>query len=100
MAQHSIGRRWQEADFRITFGKMRSHPTELVYLTIGNLDGVGARCEEILFPERQAHRDTAVMMVLSAFPPPVALLDAYEHSPDAIVGMIGRPRPPPPHPLY
>ena len=35
MAQYTIARTWAEADFRITFGKMRSHPIELAYLSLG-----------------------------------------------------------------
>jgi uncharacterized protein (DUF362 family) len=100
LAQYSVGRTWQEADFRITFGKMRSHATEQVYLTVGNLEGLGARCDQFLFAERQAHRDTAVMMLMSDFPPDFALLDAYDSAADGLVGMMGCPRPQTPTRLY
>jgi hypothetical protein len=100
MAQYTVGRTWQEADFRITFGKMRSHPVEVVYLTLGTLEGIGARCEEFLFAERQAHRETALMMLLSDCPPHFALLDAFEQVPDGLVGMMGCPRPKAPRRLY
>jgi uncharacterized protein (DUF362 family) len=100
MAQHTVGRTWKEADFRISFGKMRSHPVEMVYLTVPNLEALGARCEEFLFVERQAHRDTGVMMLLSDFPPHVALLDAYDQAADGLVGMMGCPRPKSPRRLY
>lgn len=100
MAQYSIGRTWKEADFRIVFGKMRSHPTEFVYLTVGSLDGLGARCEEFLFPDRQAHRDSAIMMLMSDFPPHFALLDAYDQAADGMLGMMGCPHPPAPRRLY
>ena len=69
MAQYTVGRTWKEADFRISFGKMRSHPVEMAYLTVGNVEWIGARCDEYLFPERQAHRETAIMMLLDDFPP-------------------------------
>jgi uncharacterized protein (DUF362 family) len=100
MAQHTVGRTWKEADFRISFGKMRSHPVELVYLTVPNMEALGARCEEFLFVERQAHRDTGVMMLLSDFPPHFALLDAYDRAADGLVGMMGCPRPQSPRRLY
>ena len=61
MAQHTVGRTWKDADFRIVFAKMRSHPTDLTHLAIGALQGVGPRLEEFLFAERQAHRDTAIL---------------------------------------
>jgi hypothetical protein len=100
MAQYTVGRTWQEADFRISFGKMRSHPVEVVYLTLGTLEGIGARCEEFLFAERQAHRETALMMLLSDCPPHFGLLDAFEQVPDGLVGMMGCPRPKTPRRLY
>jgi uncharacterized protein (DUF362 family) len=100
MAQYSVGRTWKEADFRISFGKMRSHPTDRVYLTVANVEGVGARCDEFLFAERQAHRHTALMMALGEFPPHFALLDAYDSAADGLVGIMGCPRPPRPRRLY
>jgi uncharacterized protein (DUF362 family) len=100
MAQHTVGRTWKEADFRISFGKMRSHPVEMVYLTVPNLEALGARCEEFLFVERQAHRDTGVMMLLGDFPPHFALLDGYDQAADGLVGMMGCPRPKSPRRLY
>jgi uncharacterized protein (DUF362 family) len=100
MAQHTIGRSWKEADFRITFGKMRSHATEMVYLTVGNMDSLGDRWDTYLFAERQAHRDTALMMLMNDFPPHFALLDAYDSAADGMLGMMGCPRPRVPRRLY
>jgi hypothetical protein len=100
MAQHTIGRTWKEADFRITFGKMRSHAIDMVHLSLGNVEWVGARCDDYLFPERQAHRETAVMMLLDEFPPHFALLDGYDLAADGLVGMMGCPRPPSPKRIY
>lgn len=100
LGQSTVAKTWRDADFRISFGKMRSHPVEMVYLTLGNLEGVGTRCDEFLFPERQAHRDTAIMMLLSDFPPDYALLDAFEHAADRILGMLASPRPLHPRRFY
>jgi len=100
MAQNTISQSWSEAEFRISFGKMRSHPIEMAYLTIGNLEWMGGRCDEFLFVERQAHRETALMMLLDAFPPDFALLDAYEEASDGLVGIMGCPRPKSPKRLY
>jgi uncharacterized protein (DUF362 family) len=100
LAQGTVGRTWKEADFRITFGKMRSHAVELAYLSVGNVEWIGARCDEYLFPERQAHRETAIMMLLDEFPPDFALLDAYDSAADGLVGVMGCPRPKAPHRLY
>ncbi len=100
MGQYTVGRTWKEADFRITFGKMRSHPVELVYLTVGNIESIGARCDEFVFVERQAHRETATMMLLDEFPPHFALLDAYELAADGVVGIMGCSHPPSPKRFY
>jgi uncharacterized protein (DUF362 family) len=100
MAQNTISESWKDADFRISFGKMRSHPIEMAYLTIGNLEWMGGRCDEFLFVERQAHRETALMMLLDGFPPDFALLDAYDQASDGLVGVMGCPRPPAPRRVY
>ena len=100
MAQYTVGRTWKEADFRISFGKMRSHPVELAYLTIGNVEWLGTRCDEFVFVERQAHRQTAIMMLLDEFPPHFAILDAYDLAADGLLGVMGCPHPPSPKRLY
>lgn len=93
LAQSKISKTWKEADFRISFGKMRSHPVELALLTIGNMEGIGNRCDNFLFVERQAHRETALMMLLSDSAPHFALLDAFDHVPDGLLGVMGSPKP-------
>jgi uncharacterized protein (DUF362 family) len=100
MAQYTIGRTWRDADFRISFGKLRSHPAEGVSLAIGNLEGTGTRCEEFFFVERQTHRDTGLMMLLDAFPPHFSLLDGYDLAPDGLVGVMGCPRAKSPRRFY
>jgi len=100
LAQATVGRTWKEADFRISFAKMRSHPIELAYLSVANIEWIGGRCDEYLFPERQAQRETAIMMLLDAFPPHFALLDAYDSAADGLIGVMGCPRPKAPHRLY
>jgi uncharacterized protein (DUF362 family) len=93
MGQYSVSRTWQEADFRITFGKIRSHPIELAQLSVANVEWLGGRCDEYIFLDRQADRSTAIMMLLDQFPPHFALLDGYSAVPDGLVGMMGCPHP-------
>ena len=100
MGQYTVGRTWKDADFRISFAKMKSHPVELVHLTIGNLEGIGARCDQFLFAERQADRETATMMLLDEFPPHFSMIDAYEQAADGLVGVMGCPRPATPLRFY
>ncbi len=100
LAQYTAGRTWKDADFRLSFGKLRSHPVEGVSLALGNLEGIGARCDEFFFAERQAHRDTALMMLLDAFPPHFSLVEGYDRAPDGMVGIMGCPDPRRPRRLY
>jgi uncharacterized protein (DUF362 family) len=100
MAQYTVGRTWKEADFRITFAKMRSHSVDMVYLSLGNVEALGARHDEFIFADRQAHRDTALMMLLDDFPPHFALVDGYDTAADGLAGMMGCPRPKVPRRIY
>ena len=100
MAQYSVGHTWKDADFRISFAKMKSHPVEQAHLTIGNLEGIGARCDQFLFAERQADRETATMMLLDEFPPHFSIIDAYEQAADGLVGVMGCPWPATPLRFY
>ncbi|MCP4508988.1 MAG: DUF362 domain-containing protein [Fuerstiella sp.] len=97
MAQYTIAKSWRDADFRISFPKLRSHPIEMALLCIGNIEWVGGRCDEYLFLERQADRATAVMMLLNDFPPHFGIVDAFENTPDGLVGVMGCQNPV--HPL-
>jgi uncharacterized protein (DUF362 family) len=100
MAQYSVARTWKEADFRISFAKMRSNPVDVATLTVANLEGLGPRHDQYFFAERQAQRDTATMMLMSEFPAHLALLDAYDSASDGLLGMMGSPRPKVPRRLY
>ena len=93
MAQYTIAKTWRDADFRISFPKLRSHPIEMALLCVGNIEWVGGRCDEYLFLERQADRATAVMMLLNDFPPHFGIVDAFENVPDGLVGVMGSRKP-------
>jgi len=64
------------------------------------VEWVGGRCDQFLFMDRRAQRETAVMMLLDEFPPHFALLDGYDQAADGLVGMMGCARPPMPLRLY
>lgn len=100
LGQSSVSKTWAEADVRISFAKLRSHACSFVHLTIGNLEGLGARTDEYLFPERFADRDTATLMLLEDFPAHFALLDAFENIPDGLMGTMGCTHPRRPRRIY
>ncbi|MHB2016425.1 MAG: DUF362 domain-containing protein [Candidatus Xenobia bacterium] len=95
-----VSRCWKEADFRIVFGKMRTNPVEVVFNCLAALEGCGPRHDEYLFYERQAHRETPIMMLLGEFPPDFALLDAFDSAADGLAGCIACPRAPSPRRIY
>lgn len=96
----TISRAWRDADVRIVLGKLRSHPTTAATLTIDAAEGLGLRHDDALFGDRQTERDTAVMMALDAFPPHLAVLDAWENVPDGLLGMMGTDNPLQPRRIY
>ncbi|MFL5357183.1 DUF362 domain-containing protein [Archangium sp.] len=100
MAQSTIARAWKDADVRLVFSKARSHPVDLTHLSIATIQGVGARFDEFLFAERFASRETALLMPLLDFPPHFAVVDAFEHAADGLVGILGCRRPPVPRRIY
>lgn len=100
MGAYSISRSWKNADFRLSLGKLRSHPTELATLSIANLEWMGNRLEDFIFLDRQADRRTANMMLLDEFPPHYAILEGYANCPDGLVGIMGCKHPKHPNRFY
>ena len=100
LAQHTIGRTWKEADFRISLARLRSHPFDMVHLSVNNVESLGTRWDEFFFTERQADQETAVMMVLDEFPPHFAIAEGYDQAADGVVGFLGCARPKTPHRMY
>jgi hypothetical protein len=100
MAQSTISRTWRWADVRIVFSKLRTNPSELAHLSLSSLEGLGERQDRILFPDRQVHYRAAMMMVVDAFEPDFALVDAYEQAADGPFGVMGCRRPASPLRMY
>lgn len=92
MADSVICQDWRDAELRLSFGKLRSHPIDLAYMTVNNLEGLGTKTTEYLFFDRLAQRCTPVLMMLEEFPPDFALLDAYHRVPDGLAGIMGTRR--------
>ena len=92
MAQYTVGRTWKEADFRISFGKMRSHPVELVAPDASATSSGSARAAtSSSSPSGRPTARRPIMMLLDDFPPHFALLDAYDSAADGLVGRDGLP---------
>jgi uncharacterized protein (DUF362 family) len=88
----TISRAWRDAGFRISFGKLRSHSTDRVLLTLANMEGLGLRWDDYLFFERSLDFAAAQATIATEFPADFALLDAYMRTPDGMAGVMGHPR--------
>jgi len=100
MAQSSVCATWRDADLRISFGKLSSHPVDHVYLGLAQLESLNAAADDHVFLDRQTQRGPATMALLGELPPHLALLDAYEDVPHGIGGIIACDRPLAPLRLY
>ncbi|MFO0618287.1 MAG: DUF362 domain-containing protein [Polyangiaceae bacterium] len=100
LGQDSVSRTWRDADTRVVFAKMRTHPMMLVHLATSALESLGKRIEELLFEEREADLASGSMMFVDAFPPDLAILDATHHVPDGLTGILGDPTPTYPGRIY
>jgi len=100
MADELICATWRDADLRIAFGTLSTHPVDRVYLGLAQLESLMPRSDENVFIERRTHRGPATMSLLGDHPPHLALLDAYEHCADGIGGIMATERPRHPRRLY
>lgn len=100
MAQTHVAASWRDADVRISFGKLSTHPTDHVYLGLAQLESLQPASDDHVFVDRQSHRGPATMALLGEMPPDLALLDAYEDVPHGIGGIIACDRPLAPLRLY
>jgi len=96
----AISGAWRDADLRIAFPKLRSHPVDFAHLCLGGLEGIAGRIDSYLFSERRADRATATVMPLVEFPPHFAIIDGWEHGGDGLVGMIACADPPRPRRIW
>ena len=96
----TLSRTWRDADVRVLLGKLRSHPTSTALLSLEAAEGLGARHDDLLFLERRAERETAMLMAFDAAPPHLAVLDAWADVPDGLMGVLGADQPIQPRRIY
>jgi len=100
LGQHTIAAPWRDADVRILFGKLRSHPTTTAMLSMEAIEGLAERHDHHTFGDRRTDRELTLAMLLDAFPPDIALVDAYGCVADGLLGMMGTDTPRSPWRLY
>lgn len=91
---------WRDADHRILLGKLRSHPSDSAMLSLHCAEGLGGRHDAFTFSDRKADRHTAILALLDAMPPELAILDAFDEVPDGLTGMMGCTHPLQPQRVY
>ncbi|PCJ64070.1 MAG: hypothetical protein COA58_13870 [Bacteroidetes bacterium] len=97
---YEISKTWKNADFRISLGKLRSHPTELAMVSIANLEWLVGHLEDFVFVDKIVDRAATTMVLLDEYPPEFAVVDAYQNIPDSLVGVMGSKHPVNPHRFY
>jgi uncharacterized protein (DUF362 family) len=100
MTDEQVPATWRDADLRISFGKLSTHPVDRVYLGLAQMESLLPRSDENVFVERRSQRGPATMALLGDMPPHLALVDAYEGVADGIGGIIASERPTAPRRLY
>ncbi|HSO40014.1 MAG TPA: DUF362 domain-containing protein [Labilithrix sp.] len=100
LGQESVCATWKDADLRISFAKMRTHPAFLAHLSLSNMQTLGQRIDELLFADRVADGCTGLMMVLDGFPCHLAIVDATRDVADDVIGILGTSSPRHPGRLY
>lgn len=100
MTDEQVSATWREAEVRIAFGKLSTHPVDRVYAGISQLEALLPRSDENVFLDRTIHRAPATMALLGELPPHLALVDAYEDVADGIGGILACERARAPRRLY
>ena len=100
IGNYSISKIWKDADFRINFGKIKSHPIEMALLSINNLEWLTGNTKEFVFVDRVVDRTTVTCMLLDDFPPEFNIMEAYDLIPIGILGVMGCKNPIEPKRFY
>lgn len=97
MGVTSIGRTWRDAGARVSFAKLKTHPTAVGQLTVRNAGTVVPQDGELAFTDRLAEFSTVAAAVLHDFPICFGIVDGFEYAADGLAGVIADPTPRHPH---
>ncbi len=97
MGVTSIGRAWRDAGARISFAKLKTHPTAVGQLTVRNAGTVVPQGGELAFVDRLAEFSAVAAAVLHDFPVCFGIVDGFDHAADGLAGVIADPTPRHPH---
>ena len=97
MGVAAIGRTWRDASARISFAKLKTHPTAVGQLTVRNAGTVVPQDGELAFTDRLAEFSAVAAAVMHDFPTCFGIIDGFEHAADGLAGVIADPTPRHPH---
>ncbi len=86
---YHLSKTWKDAEFRLSLGKLRSHPTEMAMMSIANLEWLVGNIEDFVFVDKIVDRCATTMVLLDEYPPDFSIVDAYQNVPDGLVGVMG-----------
>ncbi len=91
LGRHPVARLWGDADYRITFGKLKTHYVTRYALNLINVSlALPMEDRLVQYPTEQAAAK-AVAALLEAFPVQFSLIDGITAA-DALLGYVRRPR--------
>ena len=88
---HKVGTIWKEADFRISFGKNKTHPAGVYTLSLKNIFGCTTGDNKYLVYHKFSEWDTVTVAMLAEFPVHFGIVDAIT-SADGWFGFRGSKR--------
>ncbi len=88
LGAHRIARLWEEADFRISFAKNKTHVEALATLSLKNVYGVTPEQDKYRHYHKDREYDEVTIDLLAAFPVHFGLIDAWI-SADGLFGFRG-----------
>jgi uncharacterized protein (DUF362 family) len=93
MGVYEIGRSWRDADIRVSFAKMKTHPVAVAQLTLRNAGLVVPQGGEYFFDDRVSDFAAVAMSVLHEFPVHFGIVDGYDDAADGLLGVLADPTP-------
>ncbi len=93
MGPTTISKTWRDAHARISFAKLKTHPTAIGQLTLLNTGTVVPQDGEYFFSDRLSDFAQISAAVLHDFPPHFGIIDGYENAADGLMGVIADPTP-------
>jgi len=93
MGLYSVGRSWRDADARVSFATLKTHPSAVAQLCLRNAGTVIPQTGEYFFSDRLTDFTHLVTAVLHDLPPHFGVIDGYSWAADGLLGVMADPTP-------